>query len=325
MASTSIDQQQQQQQAIKKALLNIRRACDELEKFACSTAIAPTPTSPEVSPFFATAPRVSHDCCTWCQERKPKPEVLKLRDWEVSAEQLTPEWFAARKDRVTASEMASVLSEGGMSRIELLRKKCGLSDRQMDAFGQAACDHGRKHEDGAIARFEQQTGHRVLPFGLLVDPERPSIGASPDGITYCGICIEVKCPYNRTIRPGEIPARYVSQVQCQLFVSGLQKAAFVQWGVFDDTFDITYVDPDEDWWVDNCGKIVSFYHQMLEVRQDKSKIVKYERRKKSSPSSSSGSGSPPTNRKRPPPVNTLSKGFDFILEDDDDYNIPSMR
>ena len=241
--------------------------------------------------------------CRWCAEREIKPEVLKLREWEVSAEQLTPEWFAARKDRITASEIPDILCRGRTSRIERLRKKCGLSDKEMSAFGKAACEHGRKHEDGAIQRFEQATGHRVLPFGLLVNPERPWIGASPDGITYCGISIEAKCPFNRSIRPGEVPAHYIDQVQTQLFVSELKQAAFVQWGVMDDSFDVAWVQPDEDWWMDNVGKLMAFYEQMKEVRADKSKIAKYERRTNNSKKSS------------PPPAsnNYQEKQFNFIL------------
>lgn len=268
----------------------------------------------------ADAAPTTHSC-HWCTEGEIKPDVLKLRDWEVSAEQLTPEWYAARKDRVTASEMPDILCRGRTSRIERLRKKCGLSNKEMSAFGKQCCDHGRQHEDGAIKLFEEHTGHRVLPFGLLVNPDRPWLGASPDGITYCGICIEAKCPYNRTIRPGEVPAHYMDQVQTQLFVSQLKKAAFVQWGTQDNTFDITYVDPDEDWFIDNVGKIVSFYEQMLEVRKDKSKIVKYERRStkrsanNSSDSSGSGSGSSFTSRVQRWKADT---NFNFILDDEEE-------
>ena len=232
----------------------------------------------ETSPSSITR-RATHEC-VWCTNRQVKPEVSRLREMEVSAEQLTPEWYESRESRITASDIPSILCRGNTSRIEVLRRKTGINKKAFSAFANQAMEHGRKHEDQAIKLYEQESGHRVLPFGLLVDPERPWLGASPDGITYCGISIECKCPYSRTIRPGEVPAHYMDQVQTQLFVSQLKKAAFVQWNTFQDVFDVTYVDYDEDWYEDNVGKMYSFYEQMQEVKKDPSKIVKYERKKK---------------------------------------------
>lgn len=241
--------------------------------------LPPQPASASsIAPPSSTTAR-SHEC-EWCTKREVKPEVARLRGMEVSAEQLTPEWFESRESRITASDIPSILCRGSMSRIEVLRRKTGINKKPFSAFANQAMEHGRKHEDQAIKLYEEESGHRVLPFGLLVDPERPWLGASPDGITYCGISIECKCPYSRTIRPGEVPAHYMDQVQTQLFVSKLRKSAFVQWNTFQDVFDVTYIDYDEDWYEDNVGKLYSFYEQMQEVKKDPTKIVKYERKKK---------------------------------------------
>lgn len=236
----------------------------------------PSSSSTEQAPLAA---KRTHEC-EWCMKREVKPEVARLREMEVSAEQLTPEWYESRESRITASDIPSILCRGNTSRIEVLRRKTGINKKPFSAFANQAMEHGRKHEDQAIKLYEEESGHRVLPFGLLVDPERAWLGASPDGITYCGISIECKCPYSRTIRPGEVPAHYMDQVQTQLFVSQLKKAAFVQWNTFQDVFDVTYVDYDEDWYEDNVGKMYAFYEQMQEVKKDPTKIVKYERKKK---------------------------------------------
>ena len=62
---------------------------------------------------------------------------------------------------------------------------------------------GCKHEQVAISTLKAKKTHtylRVVKAGVFVDPERPFIGASPDGLVECECCgkgvIEVKCPGN---------------------------------------------------------------------------------------------------------------------------------
>ena len=130
--------------------------------------------------------------CAVCA-KGPLDWVARLRGLEVTSGQRTQEWFAARKQCVTASELASVLSQNQYcSRVMTLKKKCGLvGDTSSSTF---ACQHGNDNEDRAIKIYERKTGHKVMSFGLLRSqvPGQTHIAGSPDGITHCGRLVEAK-------------------------------------------------------------------------------------------------------------------------------------
>jgi putative phage-type endonuclease len=95
----------------------------------------------------------------------------------------------------------------------------------------AAMEWGTYHESEALAEFVKRTGHKVVNAGLLRHPQYAFLGGSPDGITYCGAILEIKCPYSAKIpnNPRVMPAHYRSQVQCLLEITGFDKAYFVQY------------------------------------------------------------------------------------------------
>ena len=143
--------------------------------------------------------------------------------------QRTPEWYEARRGLITASDAAAALgikpfaSYKGCPRADLLQKK--LENRP---FTSIFVEHGVKYEDEARDAAMQQLGMRALDFGLLRHPELPWLGASPDGVTACGLCIEVKCPLRRKIS-DEVPEHYMPQVQVQMQVCGLDETLFIQY------------------------------------------------------------------------------------------------
>ena len=212
--------------------------------------------------------------CEACHHNEATESVLDIRRLEVSAQQRSPDWFKQRKKMITASEMASVIGQNPYeSRITLLRKKLGLLDNANNFFTQ----HGNDTEDIACQKYEDVTGHRVIPFGLLKSDNPPTshIGGSPDGITSCGRLVEIKCPVTRKIIPGEVPKHYEAQLQTIMMVSGLTVADFVQYHTTDDVFDITEVPVDPYWYERHKDKIAEFHAMLLECRADPSKISKY--------------------------------------------------
>ena len=112
--------------------------------------------------FTSNAPMEGR--CDIC-ERGALPWVENLRALEVTQAQRTAEWFEARKQCVTASELASVLGENPYcSKLQTLRRKLGVVENN---FTSSACQHGNDNEDRAIAMYEMKTGHTVMSFGLL--------------------------------------------------------------------------------------------------------------------------------------------------------------
>ena len=135
-------------------------------------------------------------------------ELLKCEQWA----QRTPEWYERRKTLITASDCAGAMGipafhgQRGDIRAELIKSKC------FNVFkGNVFTRHGNDNEDMVRDKAMAVLGMKVLEFGLLVHPELPWLGASPDGVTTCGNLIEIKCPYKRQPIPGEIPFHYMPQ------------------------------------------------------------------------------------------------------------------
>ena len=217
--------------------------------------------------------------CEVC-DKGPLEWVQKLRDLEVTTHQRTSEWFEARKQCVTASELASVISENPYcSRVQTLKKKTGLAG---DNFSTLACQHGNDNEDRAIEIYEQKTGHKVLSFGLMRSqvPGQTHIAGSPDGITCCGRLVEVKCPVSRKIIPGVVPKHYQSQIELLMHIANIEVADFVQMGTNQGSFDVTAFPRTEGYYESIKKKINTFIDMLNEVRADNTKITKYERKRK---------------------------------------------
>ena len=135
-------------------------------------------------------------------------ELLKCEQWE----QRTPPWYERRKTLITASDCAGALGipafhgQRGDIRAELIKSKCHNVFK-----GNVFTRHGNDNEDMVRDKAMAVLGMKVLEFGLLVHPELPWLGASPDGVTTCGSLIEIKCPYKRQPIPGVIPFHYMPQ------------------------------------------------------------------------------------------------------------------
>lgn len=139
-------------------------------------------------------------------------------------EQHSQDWYRIRHTLLTASMLADVLR---MPKSETAL--CAYKDylKQFDAFkkkhkhgycgynglrkawlkrhhvpwsgGGHACHWGTRFESVANALYVHINKVDVLEYGLMIHPEYPWLGVSPDGITANGIMVEIKCPEMRTI------------------------------------------------------------------------------------------------------------------------------
>lgn len=156
----------------------------------------------------------------------------------VTAEQRSPEWFAARLGRLCASDagkmLATVKSGEAAARRDLrLKLVCErLTGRPVeDSFQNADMARGIELEPQARIAYEFLTGVSVQQTGFLRHLEYP-VGCSPDGVVgdFDGL-VEIKCP--RSARHLEylnnraVPADYRPQLLHQLWVSGAGYVDFV--------------------------------------------------------------------------------------------------
>uniref|UniRef100_A0A6C0CK13 YqaJ viral recombinase domain-containing protein n=1 Tax=viral metagenome TaxID=1070528 RepID=A0A6C0CK13_9ZZZZ len=138
------------------------------------------------------------------------------------APQRSKEWFALRKERFTASEVAAIL---GYNPFQSPYK--ALYNKLTDAkFESDATKHGTRFEDNSKKYFEVKNGVDVHETGLYTKDLGPlKLGASPDGIygdfrdrQIYGL--EIKNVVTRKIT-GEIPIYYWIQMQVCMQTLGL--------------------------------------------------------------------------------------------------------
>ena len=156
------------------------------------------------------------------------------------------EWFALRKERMTASDCGTVV---GVNKHEPPYKF--ILKKTIDApfHSNKFCHHGTKYEEIATMVYKQRLGVKTASFGLLAHSTINFLGASPDDIVdvhkfdgihktkYVGRMLEIKCPYVRKIQMGGTiidnicPIYYWVQVQVQLECCDLDECDFWQCGI----------------------------------------------------------------------------------------------
>ena len=179
------------------------------------------------------------------------PKVQAFID-TPQVEQRSEEWYELRKQRLTASDVATALGFNPyQNRQDLVYKKSG----GIDTFkGNAATKWGQKYEDVAIKIYEKKYNVHVAEFGLIPHPNIDMLAGSPDGIVKeTATLIEVKCPLNREIIPGTIPDYYYPQVQVCMECMDLDECHFIQYRPAklqtngNDIFDVTIIQRNKEW------------------------------------------------------------------------------
>src|SRR6185369_15500125 len=148
----------------------------------------------------------------------------------------SPEWFAERLGKVTASRVADVVartkSGWGASRANYMAELVAerLTGTNAEGYTNAAMQWGVDHESDARLAYELMAGATVEPAGFVPHPSIAESGASPDGYVGAGL-IEIKCPntatHIETLLGQSVPGKYVTQIQWQLACTGLDWCDFV--------------------------------------------------------------------------------------------------
>lgn len=156
-------------------------------------------------------------------------------------DQKSPEWFAARLGRVTASRVADVMAatKSGPSAsranymMELLCQR--LTGKSEDGFSSQAMQRGTDLEPIARSAYEVETEVMVLETGLILHPSGIAFGASPDGLVGDDGLVEIKCPNTKAhvefLRTGKPDGKYLWQMAAQMECAERSWCDFVS---FDD-------------------------------------------------------------------------------------------
>lgn len=154
-------------------------------------------------------------------------------------DQRTPEWFAARAGRVTASRIADMMARTakgwGASRAgyhaQLVRER--LTGTCEPGFSNAAMQWGTDQEPAARDCYAFDAGVTVEEVGFLPHPALEMAGASPDGLVGTDGMVEIKCPntdtHIGTLLDAPIADKYVKQMQFQMACAGRTWCDFVSY------------------------------------------------------------------------------------------------
>jgi hypothetical protein len=165
------------------------------------------------------------------------PEIVtgKLRwlDSVVQPEQRTAEWYAMRRDLLTATAISSLFGTQAR-RNEIIFEKCQPNPPMQRPLSVYDARHwGVKYEPVTRSIYELLYKTQVKEYGCIRHPTVTCVGASPDGINIdagsrkYGRLIEIKNVVSREIT-GDPLDDYWIQMQIQMEVCDLDLCDFVE-------------------------------------------------------------------------------------------------
>lgn len=154
-------------------------------------------------------------------------------------DQGSPEWFAARCGKATASKIADIIARTksgyGASRAnyeaQLVCER--LTGTVAESFTNAAMQWGTEKEPEARNAYSFLRDADVDLVGFIDHPTVVMSGASPDGMVGTDGLVEIKCPSSAThidtLLNQTIPGKYITQIQWQLACTNRQWCDFVSY------------------------------------------------------------------------------------------------
>lgn len=185
-------------------------------------------------------------------------------------EQRTPEWFEARKGRITGSAIGAILGLSPFATpADVMRRMVRDYHGEESEFkGNIATEHGTKNEPNALADFAMQHGD-YDECGFFVHPDFEWLGASPDGLVGDDGMVEIKCPYGLRhataegeFKPISKQMHYYAQMQYQMFCTGRKWCKFYQWSPYADKCELVNFDP--SFIEDTLPQLKAFYDEYIE-------------------------------------------------------------
>ena len=159
-------------------------------------------------------------------------------------EQLSPEWFAQRCGKATASRISDIVAKTksgySTSRANYMAQLVveRMTNQVAESYTNAAMEWGIENEGFARANYESKMNLLVTETGAIDHPTIPMSAASPDGLVVdkdnasLG-CLEIKCPntaqHISSLLGEEVAKKYYDQMQWQLACTGRYWCDFVSY------------------------------------------------------------------------------------------------
>ena len=152
--------------------------------------------------------------------------------------QYSPEWYAVRLGKVTASNFAEATAKGRGGSVSVGLKKLmfklmaeRLTGLPEESYSNKAMDYGSETEQEARKYYEALNGVSVRQVGFIQRDD--DVGCSPDGLVGEPGMVQFKCPFSTThlkyLLAGKMPTDYVKQVQGEMWVAEREWSDFVSY------------------------------------------------------------------------------------------------
>ena len=184
---------------------------------------------------FVTKPRE----LTCEQKERIKKQIYYLTNVK-QPEQRTDEWYAFRRNYITASNAWKCMGSESQ-RNSIICEKCKAPEKKPDdepeqttfVNTETTLHFGNKYEPISVLYYEFIYKTRVGEFGCIPHTEHKFLAASPDGINidetskYYGYMLEIKNIVNREIT-GNPKLEYWVQMQLQMETCNLNNCHFLE-------------------------------------------------------------------------------------------------
>ena len=158
-------------------------------------------------------------------------------DAVTKVEQGSPEWFAMRCGKVTASRIADVMAKprepGKGMRVNYMWQIVveRLTRQPMKTYQSKTMAEAHEWEPMARAAYTFHTDHEVEQVAFVDHIDIPLCGCSPDGLVGSEGLVEIKCPeltaHMDTMLKDTIPSEYYKQMMFQMACTGRRWCDYV--------------------------------------------------------------------------------------------------
>lgn len=139
----------------------------------------------------------------------------------VNVDQRSPEWFALREKRMTASHAQAIGNNGkGLQSYIMELMQDYYSTAEKERFSNKDTERGNELENTAGFIYEMETGIITQKVGFVIYNEY--VGCSPDLFAGPAGLVEIKCPADKAyfdlLISDKVDTGYIWQMQMQMLI-----------------------------------------------------------------------------------------------------------
>lgn len=174
--------------------------------------------------FVETGGTSAEDFVLFAKSQMSADECIRLSD--ITKDQADSKlWEELRYCRITASKIHEVAHcktvDGSLVERIIGVGKCINTD---------AIERGKALEKDVVTKVEVELGIKLNECGLILNPEYPILGASPDAVGP-DFVVEIKCPISEKTKQQYLTAtgvtkKHLAQIQLQMFMRKVKRGYF---------------------------------------------------------------------------------------------------